>query len=90
MNRANLFSILSTVVIAVIFFWSVFLNLNIKNSKNKLEALYEEIEEIQLDIKRQNIEITTLTNPQLIIKYIKDNGLQPVPLNQMHYLEVNN
>lgn len=79
MNHSNIIIIISTALIATIFLGSVFLNLNIKNSKEEIKTIKKEISVIKKDLKRQQIEITVLTNPHNILDFIKKNDYKPVP-----------
>ena len=63
MNYSNVIIIFSTILLAVIFLGSVFINLEIKNTREELYGIQEKIRDLELEIKRQKIEITTLTNP---------------------------
>lgn len=74
--------------ISVIFLGSVFVNLNIKKQKNELEQIYKEIELIKKDIKRQKIEITTLTNPDYILDYAEKKGYSSVPVKDIIQIDI--
>ena len=89
MNNSNIVTIIATFLIAVIFFGSVFVNLDIRKSKEDITRLEDEIDKIKIDIMRQKIEITSLTNPVLVINYIEKNGLKPVPLKNVEIIKLN-
>jgi hypothetical protein len=87
----NFYSIaILSVFIAGLFLGSVLININVKNSKNEINRTNEEIKDIIKIIKRQEIEITSLTNPQNVIKYIKEHELKPVSLSRKVIIYVDN
>ena len=67
MNYLNVVTIIATLLLASIFLAGVFLNLNIKSSKEELYELQQDIKKIKLEIRRQKIEITSLTNPIYVL-----------------------
>lgn len=88
MNYSNVVIIISTILLAVIFLGSVFLNLEIKNSREELIGLQDKIKDLELEIERQKIEITTLTNPYFVIRYIDKNNLKPIPLRNIETIYI--
>ena len=88
MNYSNVIMIVSTVLLALVFFGAVFINVNIKNSKIELDDLYMERDELEQEIKRYNIEIAALTRPENIIKFIEKNNYKPVPLKDIEILKI--
>ncbi len=88
MNYSNVVIIISTILLAIIFLGSVFLNLEIKNSREELFSLQEKIKDLELEIERQKIEITTLTNPYFVIQYIDKNKLKPIPLRNIETIYI--
>lgn len=85
-----MFTVIATLVIAVIFLGGVFLNIDIKNSKEELVELREDIDKLKLDIRRQKIEITTLINPGKVFDYIEKKGLQPTSINNVDIIYLKN
>jgi cell division protein FtsL len=83
MNHSNIILTVASFIIAAIFFSGVFLNLEIKKSRNEIVKITKEIEDLRLDIERKQIEIATLTSPLNVIKYIEKNDLKPVKLKNI-------
>lgn len=88
MNYSNVVIIISTILLAIIFLGSVFLNLEIKNSREELFSIQEKIKDLELEIERQQIEITTLTNPYFVIQFIDKNKLKPIPLRNIETIYI--
>lgn len=88
MNYSNAIIIISAILLAVIFLGSVFVNLEIKNSREELYGIQEKIKNLELEIKRQKIEITTLTNPYYVYEYIDRKNLKPVPLSNIETIYI--
>ena len=88
MNNLNISFLVSALLLASIFLCGVFLNLNIKDSKEELYDLQKEIKQIKLDMKRQRIEITSLTNPLYVINYIEKRAYKPVKLRNIKVLNI--
>jgi hypothetical protein len=88
MNYSNLILILSTFMLAIIFLGAVFININIKNSKENLIKLQDEIEQLDLEIKRYRIEIAGLISPDNVLDFIELNNYQPVPLKDIEVLKI--
>lgn len=88
MNYSNIVVFFAAFTTSCIFFGSVFVNLQIKNSKVEVIELYEKVDSLKNDIKRQKIEIAALTNPALVLKYIEENGLKPVPLKDITVMKI--
>jgi|GEM_PF-1213927 len=86
MNHSNIIVIISTLMLAIIFLVAVFFNLEIKESKKELNLLQNDIEEIRMEIKRKEIEITTLISPLNIVEYIEKNKLKPIPIKNIEVL----
>ena len=82
MNYSNIITIIASIVIAAIFLGGVFLNLDIKKSRDELDSLKKEIIELKIELKQQYIEISSLTSPVKIIDYIEKNNLKVVPVNK--------
>jgi|WetSurMetagenome_2_1015567.scaffolds.fasta_scaffold298455_2 hypothetical protein len=74
--------VLSSMIIAGLFIGSVVINLNVKNSRQELNSMLEEAGKIKQDIKRQQIEISALTNPYNVIDYIEKHDLKSVSLTK--------
>jgi len=90
MNVPNLVTIISTLIISFVFFSGVFINMDVKKSKEELELIMEDIDKIKLEIKRQKIEITMLTSPHLVLDYIKKNNLTPISKNNIEVIYMEN
>ena len=88
MNYSNVIIIISTILLAVIFLGSVFVNLEVKNSREELYGIQEKIKELELEIKRQKIEITALTNPYFVFDYINRKSLKPIPLSNIETIYI--
>ncbi len=88
MNYSNVIIIISTILLAAIFLGSVFVNLGIKSSREELYGIQENIKDLEMEIERQKIEITTLTNPYYVYDYINKNNLNPVPLNNIETIYI--
>jgi hypothetical protein len=88
MNYSNVIIIISAILLAVIFLGSVFVNLEIKNSREELYGIHEKIKDLELEIVRQKIEITTLTNPYYVYEYISKNKLKPIPLSNIETIYI--
>ncbi|HOJ63356.1 MAG TPA: hypothetical protein PLE45_02940 [Spirochaetota bacterium] len=73
MNYFNIGVFIGALTISIIFFTTVFINLGIKTEKEELAKIKEEINEIILDIKKKEIEISSLTSPVKVLKFAKDN-----------------
>jgi len=90
MNYTNFSVIISTFILAVLFFACVFININIREEKRDLDKMKDKISSLELKIKRQKIEITTLTNPKYIINYIDKYNLKPVGLKSIDTIVIKN
>lgn len=90
MNSTNLIIVISTLIISLIFFGGVFINLDVKRSKDELEILKNDIEKIKIEVKRQRIEIAVLSNPYFVIDYIEKNNLKPVDVDNISILTIRN
>jgi hypothetical protein len=88
MNHSNSMIIISTFMLAVVFFGAVFININIKNSKNDLDKLYEEINQLDIELKRQDLEIAFLTSPGKVLDFIEEHGYKSVPLKDIEILKI--
>lgn len=88
MNYSNLVTLIATLLIAAIFLGGVFLNLDIKNSKEELYNFQDDIKQLKLEIKRQKIEITTLTNPMYVLNYIEKKKYKPAPLKNVDFIYI--
>jgi hypothetical protein len=88
MNYSNLILIISTFMLAVIFFGAVFININIKNSKEELGKMQDEIKILDLQIKRDKIMIASLTRPDNILDFIERNSYKPVPIKNIEILKI--
>lgn len=88
MNYSNIVTVVASILIALIFLGGVFINLDIKTSKGELEDLYQTIDRLRLEIKRQKIEIATLTSPVLVLEYIEKNDLNSVKLGNIENVHI--
>ncbi len=88
MNYSNIVTVISTILIALIFLGGVFINLDIKTSKEELGELYQTIDRLKLEIKRQKIEMATLTSPVNIVRYIEKYDLKPVKLRNIENIYI--
>ncbi|MCG8572890.1 MAG: hypothetical protein MJB14_22385 [Spirochaetes bacterium] len=88
MSKSNTVIFVASFIISIIFFASVFVNLQIKTIKLEVNEIYEEIDELKQTIKRQRIEITTLTNPHKVLEYIEENQLTPLTLDQVNTMQI--
>ena len=82
MNNIYFSIVLSSLIIAGLFIGSVMINLNVKSSKQELTVMMQETENIKRDLKRQQIEISALTNPYYVIDYINKHDLKSVTLTR--------
>jgi cell division protein FtsL len=82
MNNFYLSIILSSLIVAGLFIGSVMINLNVKSSKQELKVMLVETEKLKRDIKRQQIEISALTNPYYVMDYINKHDLKSVTLTR--------
>jgi cell division protein FtsL len=85
-NGFNYFIILASVTIVGLFLGAVFINLNVKTEKIAIEKIKSEIDDVKMDLKRQKVEIATLTNPQRVLTYIENNEMKSVPLKKKHFI----
>jgi len=90
MNIPNIVTVISTLIISLIFFSGVFINMDVKKSKEELELIMEDIDKIKLEIKRQKIEIATLTSPHLVLDYIKENNLTTISNDNTEVIYIEN
>ena len=90
MRNSNLSVVVSTFILGILFLASVFININIKEEKKELEKMKKKISSLELRIKRQKIEITTLTNPKFVINYIGRYNLKPVGLKDIDTIVIKN
>jgi hypothetical protein len=90
MNFSNVIIIISTFLLVCLFIGTVFINLDIKDKKTEIDKLNDSIKILDLKIKRQKIEITTLTNPKFVIDYIERNNLKPVSLKNIETVVIKN
>lgn len=67
----------------VIFFFAVSANMKVKNEKKDIVKIEKEIRDLKTNIKRRKIEIASLTNPVLILDYIKKNDLKVLKLKNI-------
>ena len=71
--NSNLLVFVLSIVLVLIFSLALFTNMSVKSSKNEIVKIEKEIDNLKIVIKRQRIEISSLTNPQLILEYIKND-----------------
>ncbi|MBN2547015.1 MAG: hypothetical protein JXB50_14535 [Spirochaetes bacterium] len=90
MNMPNMVTLISTLIISLIFFSGVFINMDVKRSKEELELIMGDIDKIKLEIKRQKIEIATLTSPHLVLEFIKRNNLTCVSKDNIEVIYIEN
>lgn len=83
MMNNNLLIIVLSISMAFVFCFAIFTNLNVKNSKTEVSRIEQEIDDLKTAIKRQKIEVASLTNPQIVLEYIKRNDLEPVKLKNI-------
>lgn len=88
MNRPNIMIIVSSMVISLVFFWAVMVNLDVRRSKEELEVIKQQIEDVKLEIRRANIEIASLTSPEDILSYIEKRGLKPVERENIEFIYI--
>ncbi len=88
MINKNLIIILSSICSTVLLLCTVFVNINIKESKKRLEAEYNAIEEIKKDVKHLKIDIAVLTSPYRVMKYIDDNQLKVQSVYDVEILRI--
>lgn len=74
MNYFNFGIFIGALTISIIFFATVFINLGIKTEKEELLELKKEIDEIVLDIKKKEIEISYITGPVRVLNFAKKNN----------------
>ena len=79
MNYSNVIIIISTILLAVIFLGSVFVNLEIKNSREELYGIQKKIRDLELEIKR---------HPYFIYDYINKNNLKPILLSNIETIYI--
>ncbi len=80
MNYSNIILTVASIIIAIIFLSGVFLNIEIKKSKDELVKITADIEDLRLDIEKKRVEIAALTGPANVFDYIEKKGLKPVKL----------
>jgi cell division protein FtsL len=88
LNNFNIFIIIASITIVGLFLGAVFINLNVKNDKIAIEKINDQIAELKLDLKRQKVQIATLTNPFKVLKYADDNNLKPISIKRKHTIYV--
>lgn len=81
--NGNLLIFFLSVGMVVIFFFAVSANMKVKNEKKDIVKIEKEIRDLKTNIKRRKIEIASLTNPVLILDYIKKNDLKVLKLKNI-------
>lgn len=81
--NSNLLVFVLSIVLVLIFSLALFTNMSVKSSKNEILKIEKEIDNLKIVIKRQRIEISSLSNPQLILEYIKKNDLKSFRLRNI-------
>lgn len=79
---------ISSILIALLFIGTVYVNLGIKDTKKMILDKYKKIDEYRVDLKRLKIEIAALTNPQDILIYAEKNNMKSVPLDSVKPIEI--
>jgi cell division protein FtsL len=81
--------IFGSLFLSLLFFFAVFINLNIKAVKIENESLKKEIANLKTDIDRQKIEIARMTSPVKVVAYIEEHDMKPVKLKNIRWILVN-
>ena len=64
------------------------ISINIKSSRDELIQIQKDITSLRDDIKRQEIEITSLTNPLDVIEFANDNGLKTISIDKIKIINI--
>ena len=81
--NSNLLVFFLSIGMVFIFCFAVFTNMEVKNNKNEILKIEKDIADLKVAIKRQKIEIASLTNPQSVLDYIKRNDLKALKLKNI-------
>lgn len=86
--RSGFFVFVASFTITLLFIAGVFVNMSIKESKNELEDINEQIVSVQNDLKGLKIEVTSLTNPKKVLEYVEKNEYKTVSVLDIDYLKL--
>ena len=88
MNYSNFFVFFASLIIAVLFFGSVMISTNIKSSRDELTQIHKDITALKDDLKRQEIEITSLTNPLDVIEFANNNDMKTISIDKIKIINI--
>ena len=88
MNYSNFFVFFASLIIAALFFGSVMISTNIKSSRDELTQIHKDITALRDDIKRQEIEITALTNPLDVVEFANENEMKTISIDKIKIINI--
>lgn len=88
MNYSNFFVFIASFIIAALFFGAVMISTNIKSSRDELVQIQADITALRGDLKRQEIEITSLTNPLDVIEFANKNEMKTISIDKIKIINI--
>ena len=64
------------------------ISINIKSSRDELIQIQKDITALRDDIKRQEIEITSLTNPLDVIEFANENEMKTISIDKIKIINI--
>ena len=61
---------------------------NIKSSRDELIQIQKDITALRDDLKRQEIEITSLTNPLDVVEFANDNEMKTISIDKIKIINI--
>lgn len=89
-RQSGWFFFISSLILAFLFFFTVYFSLNIKEMSKDVASRYREIEQLRMENTRVKIEAAAVTNPLDTLDYIERRGMKSIPVNKVKVIEVKN
>ena len=64
------------------------ISINIKSSRDELIQIQKDITALKDDLKRQEIEITSLTNPLDVIEFANNNDMKTISIDKIKIINI--
>lgn len=64
------------------------ISINIKSSRDELIQIQKDITALKDDLKRQEIEITSLTNPLDVIEFANNNEMKTISIDKIKIINI--
>ena len=64
------------------------ISINIKSSRDELIQIQKDITALRDDLKRQEIEITSLTNPLDVVEFANENEMKTISIDKIKIINI--